>query len=84
MQWMLGNECAGYLASALVLMTFSMRSMRALRLTAIASNLAFIGYALRADLHPVLALHAMLLPMNVFRLVQSWRPPLLPEIGAAD
>jgi hypothetical protein len=61
----------GYVASALVLATFSMRSMRSLRMTAIASNLAFIAYAAVGDMPPILILHAILLPMNIVRLVQS-------------
>jgi hypothetical protein len=65
------RELCGYIASALVLTTFSMRSMGRLRLAAIASNLAFIVYSLAADLHPILALHCILLPLNIFRLYQS-------------
>ncbi len=57
-----------YLASALVLATFGMRDMRALRLTAIASNLAFIGYGVAAGIEPVLMLHVLLLPLNLRRL----------------
>jgi hypothetical protein len=69
----LDRDACGYVASALVLATFSMRSMRALRLMAIASNVAFIGYAAMADLHPILALHATLLPLNLMRLLQEQR-----------
>jgi hypothetical protein len=55
-----------------------MTSMRSLRTTAIASNIAFILYAVAADLHPILILHGILLPVNVVRLVQiddrtDWR-----------
>ena len=48
----------GWLRALLVLAAFCMRGMVALRLMAIASNLAFIGYAAMADIHPVLLLHA--------------------------
>ena len=37
-------EGIGYLAASLVLATFCMKSMDALRLAAIASNVAFIAY----------------------------------------
>jgi hypothetical protein len=37
----------GFVAAALVLATFCMRSMTALRWVALASNLAFIAYAYR-------------------------------------
>ena len=66
-------SASGYLASALVLTTFCMGSMRPLRLTAVASNLAFIFYAAVADIPPVLILHSILLPVNIFRLVQIQR-----------
>jgi CRP/FNR family transcriptional regulator, cyclic AMP receptor protein len=65
-------EPIGYLASALVLATFCMRDMVALRCLAIASNLAFIAYGALADLGPVLVLHLLLLPVNVQRLM-AWR-----------
>jgi CRP/FNR family cyclic AMP-dependent transcriptional regulator len=65
-------DAIGYLAAALVLATFCMRDMRRLRWLAIASNLAFIAYAVLADLAPVLVLHLLLLPVNVQRLM-AWR-----------
>ena len=64
-------EPIGYLAALLVLATFCMRDMVSLRVLAIASNLAFLGYAALAGIHPVLMLHALLLPMNVWRLVEA-------------
>ena len=63
-------DILGYLASLLVLATFCMRGMVTLRLMAIVSNLVFIGYAAIAGIHPVLLLHALLLPMNVWRLAE--------------
>ena len=66
-------ELLGYAASLLVLATFCMRDMVSLRLLAIASNLAFIGYAVLAGIHPVLVLHALLLPMNAWRLAETVR-----------
>lgn len=67
------TEWLGYLASLLVLATFCMRDMVSLRVLAIASNLAFIGYAALAHIHPVLLLHAVLLPMNAWRLLEALR-----------
>jgi CRP/FNR family transcriptional regulator, cyclic AMP receptor protein len=67
----------GYLASLLVLATFSVRGMVALRTLAIASNLAFIGYAALAQIYPVLLLHALLLPVNLSRLSQALRAQLV-------
>jgi len=60
----------GYLASVLVLATFSMKSMRPLRITAIASNIAFLIYAHSIHLQPIFILHSILLPLNIFRLAQ--------------
>ena len=65
------TELLGYLACGLALLTFWARSLRTLRLAAIASNLSFIAYATAAGLAPVLALHMLLLPLNAWRLWQA-------------
>lgn len=65
-----GVNLVGYMAATLVLITFCMRSMCALRLIALTSNLVFIAYGYLADLHPVLILHFILLPVNASRLLQ--------------
>src|SRR5215813_15032586 len=67
-------EGIGYLAASLVLATFCMKSMGALRLAAIASNIAFITYGYLGHLAPVLLLHALLLPINIYRLVEPVSP----------
>ncbi|HVO08148.1 MAG TPA: hypothetical protein VMT83_15250 [Burkholderiaceae bacterium] len=67
------SDLLGYLAAGLVLVTFLAQSMTALRAIAIASNVMFIAYALAAWLPPVLVLHALLLPLNVWRLWQARR-----------
>ncbi|HUB13459.1 MAG TPA: hypothetical protein VMB34_16035 [Acetobacteraceae bacterium] len=66
----LERDSLGYVASALVLATFCMRSMRPLRATAILSNVGFIAYALADHILPVLVLHCILLPVNIFRFVE--------------
>ena len=65
------SEILGFFASALVLITFAMKDMRLLRRTAILSNVAFIIYGWSNGLFPVLALHVLLLPLNIHRLRQS-------------
>ena len=65
------TELLGYAAAGLVLTTFSVRSITALRSVAIASNLMFIAYAVFAQLVPVLVLHALLLPLNLWRLCEA-------------
>jgi hypothetical protein len=65
-------DAIGFAAAGLVLATFCMRSMRALRWVAIASNLAFIAYGYLGSLAPVLLLHLLLLPVNVYRVTQLY------------
>jgi CRP/FNR family transcriptional regulator, cyclic AMP receptor protein len=66
-------ELVGYLASALVFTTFYMKTLTPMRLVAIASNVAFISYGYLGDMHPILVLHSVLLPLNIWRL-QQMRP----------
>lgn len=67
------TDLLGYAAAGIVFLTFCMRTMLALRLIAIAGNLAFMAYAFAADLTPILALHGALLPLNLVRLAQMRR-----------
>lgn len=57
----------------MVFLAFCMKTMLSLRLIAIASNIAFILYALPGHLMPILILHGSLLPLNLARLVQMRR-----------
>src|ERR671924_1312760 len=68
---------AAWVASLLVFSTFFMKTMIPLRVVGIASNVAFMSYALVGlaygvfgRLYPILVLHACLLPLNVIRLRQ--------------
>jgi CRP/FNR family cyclic AMP-dependent transcriptional regulator len=79
MNWI---EAAGYLASALVLATFCMKTMIPLRCAAVCSNVAFIVYGFYDNLYPVLVLHGILLPLNVWRAVQMLR--LIRRVEAAS
>jgi hypothetical protein len=67
---MAGGDLAGWLAAALTLVAFSMRSMGPLRVAAIAANLCFIVCGALGGLYPAVALHTLLLPCNVVRLCQ--------------
>ncbi|MDO9564524.1 MAG: cyclic nucleotide-binding domain-containing protein [Bradyrhizobium sp.] len=67
------TEMAGYVAALLVFLTFYMKTMVPLRLVGILSNCVFITYAYLANLHPVLVLHLILLPLNGLRLRQMLR-----------
>ena len=76
---MSGVEALGFVAAGLVFATFCMKRLVPLRAVAISSNLAFILYGYSAGLKPVLVLHLVLLPVNVFRLLQAL-PVRLPSI----
>ena len=67
------DEAIGYVAAGLVLATFLMRTMVPLRILGTASNIAFITYGWLNGLTPVLLLHAVLLPVNIYRLVEIQR-----------
>ena len=71
-------DLVGYLAALSVLGTFCMDTIVTLRGLAIVSNLLFILYGIAGHLYPVFFLHALLLPINVMKLVQlrSGRSPV--------
>ena len=73
------TDLTGFLASAMVLLTFMAKDMRHLRVLGIVSNMAFITYGVLAWLPPVFCLHLLLLPVNAFRLCK-----LLAEKGLQD
>jgi hypothetical protein len=62
------TECLGYVACALVLLTFCMQAMVPLRLVALVSNVAFISYGWAAKLFPILILHVLLAAINLASL----------------
>jgi CRP/FNR family cyclic AMP-dependent transcriptional regulator len=64
------TEILGYAGALLTLGTFAMTKMIPLRIIGIGANFAFIGYGALAPIYPVLALHAILLPLNTLRLYQ--------------
>jgi CRP/FNR family transcriptional regulator, cyclic AMP receptor protein len=71
---------AAWFAAGLVFAAFFMKTMVPLRIIAIASNVAFVMYALLGlrygifdRVYPILVLHAALLPLNVMRLRQMNR-----------
>ncbi|MEO0682113.1 MAG: cyclic nucleotide-binding domain-containing protein [Pseudomonadota bacterium] len=61
-------DAFGYFAALLVFATFCMKTMPALRMIAVLSNLVFLAYGWAADLMPVMVLHGALLPLNLARL----------------
>lgn len=64
------GDFVGWTAATLMVATFSCRDALWMRRLAVCTNLAFIAYGLLASLAPVLALHTLLLPINVWRYWQ--------------
>ena len=67
MSWI---DYVGFLAALTVLATFCMDTIMPLRGLAIASNVLFILYGVAGQLYPVLLLHAVLLPVNIVKIIQ--------------
>ena len=63
-------DVVGYVGAIFVFATFWMRTMIPLRAFGLASNFLFIGYGYLAGAYPPLALHLLLLPLNIMRLHQ--------------
>jgi hypothetical protein len=78
-----GADPLGWSAAALMVATFSCRDPSWMRPLAVCTNVAFIAYATSAGLAPVLALHALLLPINLLRWRQSVRGPTHRHLGRA-
>jgi CRP/FNR family cyclic AMP-dependent transcriptional regulator len=63
-------ELLGYAGGVLVFSTFYLKTMIPLRLVAIASNVVYIVYSAMSGLIPILLLHALLMPLNIWRLIE--------------
>ena len=64
-------DAIGFFAACLVFATFYMRQLMTLRMLALCSNFVFIIYGLGLGLPPIWLLHALLLPVNAWRLRQD-------------
>jgi uncharacterized membrane protein (GlpM family) len=62
------TDTIGYFAAFLLVLTFFMRNMIQLRITAICSSLAWLVYGWVDALYPVIVLHSVLLPLNSYQL----------------
>ena len=61
-------DLLGFAAGGTTIIAFACRKMLALRLVAIIANILFIAYGLTLGLVPIMVLHCILLPLNLFRL----------------
>ena len=75
-------EIIGYIGALLTLGTYSMKRMIPLRVIGICANAFFIAYGLFAPVYPQLLLHAVLLPLNIFRLREMLQ--LIAKVKAAS
>ncbi len=66
-------DIIGFLAAIMTVSAFACRRMLPLRAAAIAANLLFITYAAMLGLMPILALHCLLLPLNILHFATCWR-----------
>jgi CRP/FNR family transcriptional regulator, cyclic AMP receptor protein len=60
----------GYVAAALTIAAFSMKTMIPLRIVGICANCCFITYGFFGAVYPALVPHLVLLPLNSLRLYQ--------------
>src|SRR4026208_780118 len=72
----------GFVAAGLVIATLSMRTMIPLRIVGIGSNVAFVTYGARFGSVPTVVLHAILFPLNVYRLHEMLK--LVKQVEAAS
>ena len=85
---MCNPDVLGWLAAGLMLATFGCRDACAMRPLAVATHLDFIGDGAVAALAPVLALHLLLLPIDLWRWAEVRRrhgclpQPAPPLMGA--
>jgi len=75
-------DAIGYVASVLVFAAFCMKDIIPLRLVSLCSNVAFLVYGLALGLMPVWCLHAVLLPINCWRLWQGVSTPAVKRSGS--
>ena len=66
----LAIDALGFVAAVFVLLSYAQRGARPMRRFAIFANGAFISYGVLAGAFPVLALHLVLLPVNLLRYAE--------------
>ena len=66
-------DVVGYLGGAVTLWGMCRKTIIPLRLGAVAGNVGFVFFGLLVPSYPTLVLHALLLPLNLFRTWQMFR-----------
>ena len=67
-------DVVGFAAAVTTLAAFAQRSMLPMRVSAILANVFFIAYGWLGPLYPVLCLHLVLMPINIYRLMDVAQP----------
>jgi hypothetical protein len=63
-------EAVGYAGTGLTIVAYGMRNLVPLRIAGILSSLAFLTYGVLTQSYPLVLMEAVLLPINVYRLLE--------------
>ena len=74
-------DLVGYLGGAVTVWGLYQKTMITLRVGAVAGNVGFMAFGLLVPSYPTLILHTLLLPLNVYRMIQMIR--LIREVREA-
>lgn len=66
-------DIIGYMGGAVTLWSMHQKTMIPLRIGGIAGNIGFIAFGLAAGSNPTFILHALLAPLNTYRMIQMMR-----------
>jgi hypothetical protein len=78
-------EIIGYASAAVGILIFAMKRMIPLRITGIVHNIGQIAFGLLAGIYPTVIQHAILLPLNIYRLFEMiWLIRRVKEASTGD
>lgn len=63
-------EAIGYAGTGFTILAYGFKHLIPLRIAAILSSLAFLTYGLLVQSYPLVLMEAVLLPINLFRLLE--------------
>ncbi|HZY67586.1 MAG TPA: YgjV family protein [Devosia sp.] len=63
-------EAIGFAGTGFTIVAYGMRNLIPLRIAAILSSVAFLTYGLLTQSYPLLLMEVVLLPINIFRLLE--------------
>jgi hypothetical protein len=66
-------DMIGYVGGLVTIWGLNQKTMIPLRAGAVFGNLVFLAFGLLADSNPTFVVHALLLPLNIYRMVQMLR-----------